>query len=144
VGTSQRAALFTRTKPNFRGCRCDAKTSNDGNRKRCGRRHCDGSYHFAIAVWRAKAAESQCVKYWEIIADNLKTAGWSLGCIAAIDSNGRTIWIADAHRGDGMQTGKKFRVTLVKPDSPLFEITPVLVCFDDVTNHIVNTNHGIV
>ena len=23
------------------------------------------------------------------------------GCIAAIDSNGRTIWIADAHRGDG-------------------------------------------
>jgi hypothetical protein len=24
-----------------------------------------------------------------------------LGCIAAIDSNGRTIWIADAHRGDG-------------------------------------------
>jgi hypothetical protein len=24
-----------------------------------------------------------------------------LGCIAAIDSNGRTILIADAHRGDG-------------------------------------------
>jgi hypothetical protein len=24
-----------------------------------------------------------------------------LGCISAIDSNGRTIWIADAHRGDG-------------------------------------------
>jgi hypothetical protein len=29
------------------------------------------SYHFVIAVWRAKAAESQCVKYWEIIADTL-------------------------------------------------------------------------
>jgi hypothetical protein len=28
-------------------------------------------------------------------------AGWSWGCVAAIDSNGRTIWIADAHRGDG-------------------------------------------
>jgi hypothetical protein len=39
------------------------------------------------------------VKYWEIIADNLSKAGW--GCVAAIDSNGRTIWIADAHRGDG-------------------------------------------
>jgi hypothetical protein len=25
----------------------------------------------------------------------------SWGCVAAIDSNGRTIWIADAHRGDG-------------------------------------------
>jgi len=25
----------------------------------------------------------------------------SLGCVSAIDSYGRTIWIADAHRGDG-------------------------------------------
>ena len=41
------------------------------------------------------------VKYWEIIADNIKRAGWSLGCVSTIDSNGRTIWIADAHRGDG-------------------------------------------
>ena len=24
-----------------------------------------------------------------------------LGCLSAIDSNGRTIWIADAHRNDG-------------------------------------------
>jgi len=40
------------------------------------------------------------VKYWEIIADNLKRAGWSWGCVAAIDSNGRPIWIADAHRDD--------------------------------------------
>jgi hypothetical protein len=24
-----------------------------------------------------------------------------LGCVSAIDSNGRTIWIVDAHRGDG-------------------------------------------
>ena len=41
------------------------------------------------------------MKYWEIIADNLKKAGWSLGYVSAIDSNGRTIWIADAHRDDG-------------------------------------------
>ena len=40
-------------------------------------------------------------KYWEIIADNLSKAGWSSGCVSAIDSNGRTIWIIDAHRGDG-------------------------------------------
>jgi hypothetical protein len=33
-------------------------------------------------------------------ADNLSKAGWSWGCVAAIDSNGRTIWIADAHRDD--------------------------------------------
>ena len=41
------------------------------------------------------------MKHWEIIADNLSKAGWSWGCVSAIDSNGRTIWIADAHRGDG-------------------------------------------
>jgi len=40
------------------------------------------------------------VKYWEIIADNLSKAGWSWGYVSAVDSRGRTIWIADAHRGD--------------------------------------------
>jgi hypothetical protein len=38
---------------------------------------------------------------FEIIADNLSRAGCSWGCVSAIDSNGRTIWIADAHRGEG-------------------------------------------
>jgi len=47
------------------------------------------------------------VKYWEAIADNLKKAGWSLGYVSATDSNGRTIWIVDAHRNDG----KRFVVT---------------------------------
>jgi hypothetical protein len=37
----------------------------------------------------------------EIIADNLSKTGCSSGCVSAIDSNGRTIWIADAHRDDG-------------------------------------------
>jgi hypothetical protein len=41
------------------------------------------------------------LKYWEIIADNFSKAGWSWGCVAVIDSNGRTIFVADAHRGDG-------------------------------------------
>jgi hypothetical protein len=41
------------------------------------------------------------VKSWEIIADNLSKAGWSWGCVSVVDSKGRTIWIADAHRGDG-------------------------------------------
>ena len=38
---------------------------------------------------------------WELVADKLNKAGWSLGCVSAVDSEGRTIWIADAHRGDG-------------------------------------------
>jgi hypothetical protein len=40
-------------------------------------------------------------RYWEIVADKLSKAGWSWRCVSAIDANGRTIWIADAHRGDG-------------------------------------------
>ena len=39
------------------------------------------------------------MKNWEVIADNLSKAGWSWGCVSAIDSNGRTFWIVDAHRG---------------------------------------------
>jgi hypothetical protein len=41
------------------------------------------------------------LNYWEIIAGNLSQAGWSWGCVSAIDSAGRTIWIADTHRDDG-------------------------------------------
>jgi hypothetical protein len=40
-------------------------------------------------------------RYWEIIADNLSKAGWSWRCISAVTREGRIIWIADAHRGDG-------------------------------------------
>jgi len=41
------------------------------------------------------------VKYWELIGDNLNKAGWSWACVSAVDSNGRTIFVADAHRDDG-------------------------------------------
>jgi len=41
------------------------------------------------------------VRYWENIAENLSKAGWSLGSVSAVDSNGRTIWIGEAHRGGG-------------------------------------------
>jgi hypothetical protein len=35
--------------------------------------------------------------YWEIIADNLSKAGWSWDYLSALDCEGRTIWIVDAH-----------------------------------------------
>jgi hypothetical protein len=41
------------------------------------------------------------VKYCEIIANRLSKAGWSWGCVATVDREGRTIFITDAHRGDG-------------------------------------------
>jgi hypothetical protein len=39
------------------------------------------------------------IREWEIIADKLSKAGWSLGWVSAVDFEGRTMWIADAHRG---------------------------------------------
>ena len=41
------------------------------------------------------------MKDLEVVADNLKKAGWSWGWVSAIDSQGRTIWIVDAHRDYG-------------------------------------------
>ena len=43
------------------------------------------------------------MKDWEIIADNLSKAGWTCGCVATVDREGRTIFVADAHRGDGQR-----------------------------------------
>jgi len=51
------------------------------------------------------------VKQWEIIADNLHDAGWSLGWVSALDIAGRTIWIVDAHG-----YGKRF---IVRADETL-------------------------
>src|SRR4030095_8514239 len=48
----------------------------------------------------ATQSESVAVFGKRIIADNLSKAGWSLGWVSAVDSHGRTIWIADAHRDE--------------------------------------------
>lgn len=55
----------------------------------------------AKAAKRGGWGYGAAVKDWEIIADNLSKAGFSWGCVSAINSRGRTIWIVDAHRDDG-------------------------------------------
>ena len=57
--------------------------------------HHDGSYHFSHCDVESKKRTIRGVKYWEIIADNLHKAGWSLGLVSGIDPEGRTIWIVD-------------------------------------------------
>jgi hypothetical protein len=45
---------------------------------------------------------SDPMNYWEMIGDNLSKAGWNWGLwVSAVDCEERTIWIADAHRGNG-------------------------------------------
>jgi hypothetical protein len=57
-----------------------------------------GEYHFCHSCVEDERGRIRCVKYWEVIADNLSKAGWSRGCVATVDSNGQTIFVADAHR----------------------------------------------
>jgi hypothetical protein len=61
---------------------------------------------FCFCRVECKKGRIHRVKYWEIIADNLHDAGWSLGWVSATDSNGQTIWIVDVHRDEG----KRFAV----------------------------------
>ena len=60
---------------------------------------------------KRKTGTVPCVKHWEIIADNLSKAGWSLGWVSALNLEGRTIWIVDAHG-----YGKRF---IVRADEKL-------------------------
>ena len=103
-----------------------------------------------------------CVKHWEIIADNLSKAGWNWGCVSVLDSNGCTIWIADAHRGDGNRyivcsdekltaflelerAIHEFAIKLVcsYKTSWLSEIARMLVRFAHVARFTVNADHSI-
>jgi hypothetical protein len=87
------------------------------------------SYHFSIAVCRPKESQSTKGRYWEIIADNLSKAGWSWGCVSAIDSNGHAIWIADAHRGEG----KRFVVRADDKQTAFLELARM------ISTHLLTT-----
>jgi hypothetical protein len=81
------------------------------------------------------------MKDWEVVADNLKKAGWSLGWVSAIDSQGRTIWIVDAHRGDGNDQAKSPNGEMCGTDQPVKQrLTKIY--FD--TLHILDPNTVIV
>jgi hypothetical protein len=40
------------------------------------------------------------VKYWQIVRDNLRKAGWNCGCISSTDHKGRKFWVVAAQRSD--------------------------------------------
>jgi hypothetical protein len=62
------------------------------------------------------------MKYWEIIADKLGKAGWSLGWVSAVDSNGQSIWTVDAHG-----YGKRFVVRADEKLTAFLELFHVLL-----------------
>jgi hypothetical protein len=62
-------------------------------------------------------------------ADNLSKAGWSYGYVSAFDCEGRTIWIADAHRDDG----KRFIVRADEKLTAFVEKSPSQRCHAPVS-----------
>ena len=67
---------------------------------------------------------------WEIIADRLSKVGWSWGCVSTINSSGKTIFVAAAHRNDG----KRFVVradekltAFIEPESAIVSKNPAQV-----------------
>jgi hypothetical protein len=63
------------------------------------------------------------MKYWEIIADNLSTSGWSWDCSSHIDLPGRVLFTADAHRCDG----KRFIVSANERLTAFLELERITV-----------------
>jgi hypothetical protein len=72
------------------------------------------------------------MKSWKIIADNLSKAGWSLGWVATVDRKGRTIFVADAHRGDG----QRFVVHAHDKVTAMLELERA-ICIHLLTNQIL-------
>ena len=61
-----------------------------------------------------------------IIADNLSKAGSSWGCVSGVNSRGRTIFVADAHRDDG----QRFIVRADEKLTAFVELeSAILACF---------------
>jgi hypothetical protein len=81
----------------------------------------------------SKRGRIRRVKYWEIIADRLKKRGWSYGYVSAIDSEGRTIWIVDAHRDNGkryvVHADEKLTAFL-EPELAITRIAPAIRMYD--------------
>jgi hypothetical protein len=72
------------------------------------------------------------VKYCEVISDNLSKAGWSWGCVSAIDSNGRTFFVADAHRDDG----KRFVVHADEKLAAIMELESVVCACGELARQL--------
>jgi len=62
------------------------------------------------------------MKYWELIAEGISKVRWSLGYVSAVDCEGRTIWVGDAHR----DAGKRFVVRAEEKLTAFLELERVV------------------
>jgi hypothetical protein len=85
------------------------------------------------------------LKYWEIIADNLHKAGWSLGWVATVDRKGRTIWIVDASVRKAFRRACRLKADCVRgtarANAPLpdeFDVEELTAFWDALANPDIN------
>ena len=60
------------------------------------------------------------IQDWEAIPDNLSKRGRTWGCVSAVDSHGRTVFVAGAHR----DAGKRFVVRADEKLTAFVELQP--------------------
>ena len=68
------------------------------------------------------------------LADRLSQAGWSLGCVSVVDSQGQTLWIVDSHCD-----GKRFVVRADEKLSAFVELERQVLT---VTFYLESINDG--
>jgi len=72
------------------------------------------------------------VKHWEIIAGNLRKAGWRCGRISSTDHEGRQFWVAAGEREDA----ERFIVHADKKLTTFLEVEAEL----NFVDHIASTH----
>jgi hypothetical protein len=58
----------------------------------------------SLPCGRETQEDSPGFRGWETIVDNLSRGGWNWGCVSTANSDGRTIFVADAHHGNGKRS----------------------------------------
>jgi hypothetical protein len=98
--TYQQVALVMKANEQGKGERPDATIAAAGIRKGMLTKVLEGNMtpNEKTFVPSMAARASVTVKYLEIIAANLRNAGWNCGCISSTDHEGRQFWVVAAER----------------------------------------------
>ena len=76
-----------------------------------------------MEFWNTSVGELREIECVAVIFPNFKKTGWSLGWISSVDYERRTIWIVDAHRGEG----KRFIVRADEKRTAFLELEKAFV-----------------
>jgi hypothetical protein len=87
------------------------------------------------------------VNYCEVIADNLKKAGWRCGCISSTDHKGRQFWVVAAER----EGARRFIVNADEILTAFLELQAAIhrqrevgiKCWEIILDHLTNESQSL-